>query len=195
MKLMVFVLLVASGCWAQQMDERNDPALQLRFYIPQRISISNEQGRAGKVNTEWVVLPYIVERFDHTSKWMGLVVKLAGSKQVLTTGAGGLMFTVDGKQLMVSPALLAHSHKEESCAQFRCTAMWSLQPRMAAEGAGLVMLARAVADGHEVYATVFPGDSDGGQRFTVQLTDAQLSAFHDVQQYYDSLALAKKIPE
>src|SRR5579863_2619666 len=124
MKRLAFVLLAVSGCVAQQMDEKNDPALQLTLFTPHRISISKERQGNNVLSTVWVVAPFIAERFDHTSKWMGIVVELHGNKQVLNTGAGGLMFTVDGKQVAVSPAILGHSHKQQSCVLMRCTATW-----------------------------------------------------------------------
>ncbi len=195
MKLVAFVLLVVSGCMAQQMDEKNDAALQLTIYTPHRISISKERQANNVLNTVWVVSPFIAETFDHTKKLMGIVVELHGNKQVFNTGGGGLMFTVDSRQVAVSPAALAHSHKQESCALTRCAAKWVILPKMPAEETAMATFVKAVADGHEVYATMLPGDSGGGQRFTAKLTDSQLLGFHDVQQYYESLVLTKKISQ
>jgi hypothetical protein len=130
-----------------------------------------------------------------TTSLATLGCELHGNKQVLNAGAGGLMFTVDGKQVAVSPAILAHSHKQQSCALTRCTATWAIQPKTPAEATDMVTFVKVVSDGHEVYATLFPGDSGGGQRFTAKLTDEQLLGFHDVQQYYQSLVLTKKIAQ
>jgi hypothetical protein len=195
MKWIAFVLLLVSGCVAQQMDEKNDPALQLTIYTPHRISISKERQGNNVLNTVWVVSPFIAETFDHTNKLMGIFVELHGNKQVLNPGVGGLMFTVDGKEVAVSPAVLAHSHKQESCALTRCTAKWVILPKTPAEDTAMATFVKAVADGHEVYATMLPGDNGSGQRFTAKLTDEQLLEFHDVRQYYESLVLAKKISQ
>jgi hypothetical protein len=194
MKWMISVcaLFFVSLSAAQQMDERNDAALQLTFYTPHRISISKERQGNNMLRSVWAVVPYIAERYDHTNKWLGIVVELHGNKQVLNTGAGGLMFTVDGRQVAVSPAILAHSHRQPSCALARCTVTWNIGPKTPAEESALVEFVKAVANGHEVYATLFPGDNGGGERFTAKLTDEQLLGFHDAQQYYDSLALIKK---
>lgn len=191
----VFVLFVVSGCMAQQMDEKNDPALQLTFYTPHRISISKERQGKNVLRSVWAVVPYIAERYDHTNKWLGIIVELHGNKQILNTGAGGLMFTVDGRQIGVSPAILAHSHREPSCALARCTVTWTIGPKTPAEESALVEFVKAVANGHEVYATLFPGDNGGGKRFTAKFTDEQLLGFHDAQQYYDSLTLVKKVTQ
>jgi hypothetical protein len=190
-----FVLFVVSGCMAQQMDEKNDPALQLTFYTPHRIAVSKERQRNNALRSVWAVVPYIAEKYDHTNKWLGIVVELHGNKQVLDTGAGGLMFTVDGKQSGVSPAILAHSHKESSCILTRCTVTWNIGPKTPAEESALVEFVKAVANGHEVYVTLFPGDNGGGERFTAKFTDEQLLGFHDAQQYYESLTLVKKVTQ
>jgi hypothetical protein len=121
-----------------------------------------------------------------------LFVELHGGSQATRTGAGGLMFMVDGKQVTVSSAILAHSHRTSSCGFARCTVTWNIGPDTPAEKAALVAFVKAVSDGHEVYATLFPADS-GGQRFSVKLTDEQLLGFHDIKQYYDSLTLVKKV--
>ena len=191
----VLVLFVGAGCMAQQMDEKNDPALQLTIYTPHRISVSKERQGNDVLRSKWAVAPYIVESYDHTHKWTGIVVYLHGNKQVLKTGAGGLMFTVDGKRIAVSPAILGHSNRQPSCALARCTVTWNISPKTPAEEASMFDFVKAVANGHEVYATLFPGDSGGGERFEVKLTDEQLLGFRDAQQYYDSLVLVKKIAQ
>jgi hypothetical protein len=190
----VFVLFLAASCMGQQMDEKNDPALQLTFYTPHRNSLVKERQSNDLLDTVWIVGPYIVERYDHTNKWMGIVVELRGNRQVLRTGAGGLMFTIDGKQVAVSPAILAHSKRTQSSKGARWTASWNIGPKTPAEEAAMVQFVNAVASGHEVYATLFPGDG-GGDRFTAKLTDEQLLGFHDAQQYYESLALVKKVAQ
>jgi len=189
----LFVLFVVSGCMAQQMDEKNDPALQLTFYTPHRISISKERQGNNLLRDVWAVVPYIAAKYDHTDKWLGIIVELHGNKQVLNTGAGGLMFTVDGKQVGVSPAILAHSHRQTSCALTRCTVTWNISPKTPVEASALGEFVKTVANAHEVYVTSFPGDNGGGKRFTAQFTDQQLQAFRDTRQYYDSLTLAKKV--
>jgi hypothetical protein len=191
----VFVLLLVSGCMGQQMDEKNDPALQLTFYTPHRISIAKERQRDNVLRSVWAVVPYIAETYDHANKWFGIVVELHGNRQVLNTGAGGLMFTVDGKQVAVAPAILAHSHREPSCVLTRCTVTWTIVPKTRPEESALVEFVKTVANGHEVYATLFPPDTGGGERFTAKLTDEQLLGFHDAQQYYDSLVLMKKVTQ
>jgi hypothetical protein len=188
-------LFIASGCMAQQMDERNDPALQLTFYTPHRISIAKERQGNNVLRSVWAVVPFIAERYDHTNKWFGIVVELRGNRQVLNTGAGGLMFTVDGKQVAASPAILAHSHRQPSCALGRCTVTWTIEPKTPVEESALVKFVKEIANGHEVYATLFPGDNGGGQRFTAKLTDEQLLGFHDAQQYYESLVLVKTVTQ
>jgi hypothetical protein len=187
----VFTLVIVSGCMAQQMDERNDPALQLTFYTPHRISISKERQANDLLRTVWAVVPYIAETYDHSNKWFGIVVELHGNREVLNTGAGGLMFTVDGKQVGVAPAILAHSHREPSCVK-RCTVTWNISPKSRSEESALVEFVQAVANGHEVYATLFPPHTGSGHRFTAKLTDEQLLGFHEARQYYDSLTLVKK---
>ncbi len=187
------VLFLVSGCVAQQMDERSDPALQLTFYTPHRISLAKERQGSNVLKSEWAVVPYIAERYDHANKWFGIVVELHGNKHVLNTGAGGLLFTVDGKQIAVPPAVLAHSSRKPSCALARCNVTWDIEPKTPAEAAAVVEFVKTVANGHEVYATLFPGDNGGGERFTAKLTDEQLLGFHDAQQYYDSLVLVKKV--
>jgi hypothetical protein len=191
----VFMLLSISGCMAQQMDEKNDPALQLTFYTPHRVTISKERQGNNALRTVWAVVPYIAEKYDHTNKWLGIIVELHGNKQVLSTGAGGLMFTVDGKHVAISPAILSHSHREPSCAFTRCTVTWNIGPKTPAEEAALVEFVKAVANGHEIYATLFPGDNGRGERFTAKLTDEQLLGFHDAQQYYEALVLVKKVTQ
>ncbi|MGO9404986.1 MAG: hypothetical protein ACLPVW_16100 [Terriglobales bacterium] len=191
----VFVLFVASGCMAQQMDEKNDPALQLTFYTPHRINISKERQGSNLLRSVWVVSPYIAERYDHTNKWFGIFVELHGNKQILNTGKGGLLFTVDGKQIAASPTILAHSRREPSCALTRCTVAWYIEPRTLSEQSALVEFVKTVANGHEVYATLFPGENGSGQRFTAKLTDEQLLGFHEAQQYYESLTLVKKVSQ
>jgi hypothetical protein len=186
------VLFFVSVSAAQQMDEKNDPALQLTFYTPHRISISKEKQGNAVLRDEWAVVPYIATRYDHTEKWLGIVVELHGNKQVLDTGAGGLMFTVDGKQVGVSPEILAHSHRQTSCALTRCTVMWNIGPKIPVEASALGEFVKTVANAHEVYVTLFPGDNGGAKRFTAQFTDEGLQAFRDTRQYYDSLTLVKK---
>jgi len=195
MKLIAFalVLSVAAGCAAQQMDERNDPAMQVTLYTPHRVSISKERQSSDVLQTLWVVHPVIAERFDRTNKWFVVVIELRGNKQVLNAGSGGLMFTVDGKQATVSPTILAHSHPKSSCALARCTISWTVAPKSQPEEAIMAAFVKTVANGHEVYATLLPGDTGGAQRFTAKLTDEQLLGFRDAQQYYDSLVLTKKI--
>jgi len=187
----IFVLFMVSGCVAQQMDERNDPALQLTFYTPHRVGISKEKQTNSVLKDEWAVVPYIATKYDHTEKWMGILVELHGNKQVLDTGAGGLMFTVDGRQVGVSPAILAHSRTEPSCVLTRCTVKWNIAPKTPAESSGLGEFVKTVANAHEVYVTLFAGNNGGGKRFTAKLTDEQLQAFQDTQQYYGSLKLVK----
>jgi hypothetical protein len=187
------LVLAASACLAQQMDERNDPALQLTIYTPRRISMSKERQGNNILRSVWTVVPFIAENYDHTNKFLGIVIEVHGNKQILNTGAGGLMFTVDGKQSGVSPAILAHSHRRPTCGFGRCNVIWNIQPRTPVEESSLAQFVKTVANGHQVYATLFPGDTGGGQRFTALLTDEQLLGFHDVLQYYNSLALVKKV--
>jgi hypothetical protein len=194
MKWMAFllVLFAASACVAQQMDEKQDPAMQVTLFTPHRVSISN----GDEVKTSWLIQPAIAEKYDHTNKWFGVVVELRGSKQVLNAGGGGLMFTVDGKQAMVSPTILAHSHPNPHCVLVvSCTITWSLVPKTQPEEAAVAAFVKTVANGHEVYATLLPGETGGGRRFSTKLTDQQLLAFHDTLQYYDSLAVTKKVSE
>jgi hypothetical protein len=195
MKWIALVLAVFSavGCAAQQMDEKNDSAMQVTLYTPHSIAISKERQGHNFLRTVWVILPVIAERYDHTDKWFGLVVELYGNKQVLNTGTGGLVFTVDGQQITVSPTILAHSHPNSSCALDRCTVTWSIAPKTKPEEAMMAGFIKTVANGHEVYATLLPGDTGGAQRFTAKLTDEQLLGFRDTQQYYDSLVLTKKV--
>jgi hypothetical protein len=110
-------------------------------------------------------------------------------------GAGGLMFTVDGQQVAVAPSILAHSHREPVCVLTRCTVTWNISPKTPAEESALAAFVRAAANGHEVYATLFPPDTGGGERFTAKLTDEQLLGFRDVQQYYDSLKSMKRVTQ
>jgi hypothetical protein len=185
-------LFIAAGCAGQQMDEKNDPAMQVTLYTPHRIGISKERQGNDMLRTVWVVVPAIAEKYDHTDKWFGVVVYLRGNKQILNAGTGGLMFTVDGKQIAVSPEILAHSHPQSSCARARCTVTWSIGPKTPAEKTAMAAFIKTVADGHEVYATLLPADTGSGQRFSAKLTDEQLLGFHDARQYYDSLVVVKK---
>ena len=189
----VFALLAAASCGAQQMDEKNDPAMQVTLYTPHRIAISKERQGNDLLRTVWVVEPVIAERYDHTSKWLAVVVELRGNKQVLNAGGGGLMFTVDGQQVAVSPTILAHSHPNSSCALARCTITWAITPKTQPEEAMMAVFIKTIANGHEVYATLLPGDIGGAQRFTAKLTDEQLLGFRDAQQYYESLVLTKRV--
>jgi len=189
----VLLLLIAAGCPGQQMDEKNDQAMQVTLYTPHRIGISKERQGNDLLRTVWLTIPVIAEKYDHTDKWFGIVVEMRGNKQVVNAGTGGLMFTVDGKQIAVSATILTHSHPQSSCALARCTVTWSIGPRTSAEKTAMAAFVRTVADGHEVYATLLPADTGGGQRFTAKLTDEQLLGFHDAQQYYDSLVVTKKV--
>lgn len=190
---LVLVLFAAAACGAQQMDEKNDPAMQVTVYTPHRLITSKERQGNDVLRTVWTVTPVIAERFDHTNKWFALVIEMRGNKEVRNAGAGGLMFTIDGKEIAVSPAILSHSHPQSSCALARCTATWIIQPKTGTEEAIMATFIKVVADGHEVYATFLPGDTGGGQRFSTKLTDEQLLSFHDVQQYYKSLVLTKTV--
>lgn len=193
--VLALALFVTTVCAAQQMDEKNDAAMQVTLYTPHHISIARERQGTDKLQTVWVVLPVIAERFDHANKWYGLVIELRGTKQVQSTGGGGLVFTVDGKQLTVGPEIMAHSHPNLSCALLRCTATWTIVPQTAVEEGAMAKFVSVVADGHEVFATLLPANTGAGQRFSTKLTDEQLEGFHEVRQYYDSLVLTKKVTQ
>lgn len=193
--VLVSVLFFASVSSAQRMDERNDPALQVTFYTPHGVAFSKARQGSAVLRDVWAVRPYIVARYDHTDKWMGMIVELHGNKQVLGTGAGGMMFTVDGRKVGVSPAILAHSYRQPSCALGRCTVSWTIEPKTAAEASAFSEFVRTVADAHEAYMTLLPADSGGGSRFTAQFADDQLQQFRDTRQYYGSLTLVKRITE
>lgn len=105
------------------------------------------------------------------------------------------MFTVDSKQVAVSPAILAHSYPSRSCPLLVCTVTWTLVPKTQPEKAAIAAFIKTVANGHEVYATLLPSDTGHGRRFSTKLTDQQLLAFHDALQFYDSLVLTKKASE
>ena len=191
----LLVLFVAAGCMGQQMDQKNDPAMQRTVFTPHRNNITKERQRNDVMETLWVVGPYIVERYDHTGKTMGIVVELQGNKQVLKTGAGGILFTIDGKQIGISQTILANANRKESCALTRCTVSWTIAPKTGTEQATLMTFVNAVGNGHEVYTTLLPGDNTGGDRFSVKLTDEQVLGFHDAQQFYSSMVLVKKIAQ
>jgi hypothetical protein len=187
-KFAICILLLTSASFAQQMDEKNDPAQQFTFYMPHRLGVAKERQTDSVLRDVWTIAPFIAAKYDHSEKWMGMVIRLHGNKHVLSTGAGGLMFTVDGKRLGLAPEILAHSRRETSCALTRCNVTWTIEPKTQIEAKAFGEFVKSVADAHEVYATLFPGDSGGGERFTATLTDEQLKAFQDTQQYFDSLA-------
>ncbi len=135
----------------------------------------------------------IASKYDHTSKWLGIVVELHGNKDVLDTGAGGLMFTVDGKQSGVSPSILEHSPRQTSWKLTRCTVTWNLKPGSPTGVSGLRDFISTLGNAHEVYVTLFPGENSGGKRFTAQLTDEQLQAFRDTLTYYDTVAPLRNV--
>lgn len=187
------LLLVAAGCVAQQMDEKNDSALRVTIYTPHSIEVAKDRQGNQLLGSVWSVVPFVTEKYDHTNKFFGIFIELRGNNKVTNSGTGGLMFTVDGKKVVLSRAILAHSHRQPRCGLGRCTVTWTIAPKTAAEQAALVQLVKTVANGHEVYATLFPSDTAGGQRFIALLTDEQLLTFHDVLQYYESLALIKRV--
>jgi hypothetical protein len=187
------MLLVAAGCVAQQMDEKNDTALRVTIYTPHSLGVTQERRGNPLLGSVWSLVPFITENYDHTNKFFGIFIELHGNNQVTNRGTGGLMFTVDGKKVVLSRAILARSRRQPSCGLGRCTVTWTIAPKTPAEQAALVQLIKTVASGHAVYATLFPSDTGGGQRFIALLTEEQLLAFHDVLQYYESLALTKRV--
>jgi hypothetical protein len=189
----ILVLLAVSGCAARQMDQYNQPTPQLTTYTPPRISVSKQSQGSKALGNVWTVVPFTAESFDHSSRFVGILVELHGNKRVLNAGAGGLVFTVDGNQIAVSAATLAHSRSEPTCNATRCTASWIIEPKTPAEESALAAAVKTVASGHRVQVTLFPGDSGQEKPFTAKLTDEQLAGFHDAQQYYESLAQLKKV--
>src|ERR1700685_2481544 len=107
------LLLAASGCLAQEMDEKNDPALHAIIYTPHRVGIAKAQQR-DDLRSVWTVTPFIGENYQRTNKFLGVFVELYGDRGVANTGSGGLMFRVDGQRVL-SPSILAHSHRQPSC--------------------------------------------------------------------------------
>jgi hypothetical protein len=105
------------------------------------------------------------------------------------------MFTVDGKQVTVSPAILAPSYPSRNLhCILNCTVTWTLVPKTQPEEAAIAAFIKTIGNGHEVYATLLPSYT-GGQRFSTKLTDQQLLTFHDALQFYDSLVLTNKVSQ
>jgi hypothetical protein len=185
-------LLAVSGCAAQQMNQNNQPAPQLTTYSSPRTGISKQSQTSKAPGSAWTVVPFTAESFDRTTKFMGILLELHGDHRVLHSGAGGLIFTVDGNAIAVSAATLAHSRSEPTCNVTRCTASWIIEPKTPGEESTLAAMVKTVANGHRVHVTLLPGDVAKGKPFTTELTDEQRVGFHEAQQYYESLALSQK---
>jgi hypothetical protein len=52
-----YLLFLVSISAAQEMDQRNDPPLQLTFYTPHRVTVSKERQGNALLRDEWSVVP------------------------------------------------------------------------------------------------------------------------------------------